>query len=158
MLKSFARGAGAGAAGTTVLNAVTYLDMAWRGRAASSTPEEVVEKIADLTGHPVEGDEETRQNRLIGLGALSGIATGVAVGSVAGFFRPVVLRLGPVFGPLLIGGAAMAVSDVPLVKLGLTDPKTWTRTDWISDVVPHLAFGLAAYATLSATSDRHFAT
>ena len=36
------RGAAAGAAGTTALNVVTYLDMAVRGRPASSTPERTV--------------------------------------------------------------------------------------------------------------------
>jgi hypothetical protein len=36
-------GAAAGAAGTTALNTVTYLDMAVRGRPTSSTPEDIVE-------------------------------------------------------------------------------------------------------------------
>jgi hypothetical protein len=154
MMKALLRGAAAGAAGVTALNAVGYLDMAWRGRSASSMPEKAAEKLAELAGHPVEGDGDTRQNRLAGIGALSGIATGVGVGMVAGFLRPIVLRLGPVFGPILIGGAAMAASDIPLVKLGLTDTKEWTTTDWVSDVVPHLAFGVATYATLAATSHR----
>jgi hypothetical protein len=35
MFKGLARGAAAGAAGTTALNAVTYLDMAVRARPAS---------------------------------------------------------------------------------------------------------------------------
>jgi hypothetical protein len=42
MLKHILRGVAAGAAGTTALNAVTYLDMVLRGRGASSTPEESV--------------------------------------------------------------------------------------------------------------------
>ena len=78
------RGAAAGAAGTTALNAVTYLDMAVRGRPASSTPEETVEKLAHAVHTEVPGDDETRSNRLSGLGPLTGIATGVAVGAVAG--------------------------------------------------------------------------
>jgi hypothetical protein len=73
---------------------------------------------------------------------------------VAGVLRPIVLRLGPVLGSVLLGGAAMATSDLPMVKLGLTDPKEWSPADWVSDVVPHLAFGVAAYATLAATSHR----
>jgi hypothetical protein len=154
MMKAAWRGIAAGAAGATALNAVTYLDMAWRGRPASGTPEKVVEKISELIDKPVPGEGDVRANRLTGLGALSGIATGVSVGAAAGFLRPIVLRLGPVLGPIVLGGAAMAASDVPLVKLGLTDPPQWSATDWASDVVPHLAFGIAAYATLSATS-RH---
>ena len=39
-------GAAAGAAGTTALNAVTYLDMTVRGRPSSSTPEDTVEKLS----------------------------------------------------------------------------------------------------------------
>jgi hypothetical protein len=155
MIKGILRGAAAGAAGATALNAVSYLDMAWRGRAASSMPENAVEKIAELINRPVQGSGETRQNRLTGLGALSGIATGIGVGSVFGFLRPVVLRFGPVVGPIVIGGAAMAASDVPLVKLGLTDTKDWSNIDWASDIVPHLAFGIATYATLAATSHRN---
>jgi hypothetical protein len=154
MIKGILRGAAAGAAGATALNAASYLDMAWRGRAASSMPENAVEKIAGLIGRPVKGTGETRQNRLTGLGALSGIATGVGVGSVFGFLRPIVLRFGPALGPILIGGAAMAASDIPLVKLGLTATKDWSTTDWASDIVPHLAFGITAYATLAATSHR----
>src|SRR3954452_7088049 len=70
-------GAAAGAAGTTALNAVTYLDMAWRGRPASSTPEDTVEKLAHTAGVEVPGDDETRSNRLAGLGPLTGPATGL---------------------------------------------------------------------------------
>ncbi|MGI8900330.1 MAG: hypothetical protein ACR2HA_05280 [Nocardioides sp.] len=36
--RSVLAGVAAGAAGTTALNAVTYLDMAIRGRGTSSTP------------------------------------------------------------------------------------------------------------------------
>jgi hypothetical protein len=43
MLGKALKGAMAGAAGTTALNAVTYMDMVVRGRGASSTPEQVVE-------------------------------------------------------------------------------------------------------------------
>ena len=45
----------------------------------------------------------------------------------------------------------MAGSDVPaLTKLGLTDPKNWSTTDWLSDVIPHLTYGVVTYATLDA--------
>jgi hypothetical protein len=35
----------------------------------------------------------------------------------------------------------MAAGDGPMTALGVTDPRTWAATDWISDVVPHLAYG-----------------
>ena len=49
---------------------------------------------------------------------------------------------------LLIGAAAMALSDVPLKTLGISDPSTWAAKDWAADLVPHLAYGVATYATL----------
>jgi len=63
------RGAAAGAAGTTALNAVTYLDMVLRGRGTSSTPEDTVEKLSDKIHVPVPGEGDERVNRVSGLGA-----------------------------------------------------------------------------------------
>src|SRR3954453_16973026 len=78
------RGAAAGAAGTTALDAVTYLDMAGRGRPARRTPEQSGERVGE--GAPLRGagDHETRGNRLQGLGPLLGILTGVTVGAAYG--------------------------------------------------------------------------
>jgi len=148
MLKALLRGAAAGAAGTTALNAVTYLDMALRARPASETPQHAVDKIADRSGHPVPGSGEEKENRLGGLGPLAGIATGVGVGAAAGLLRPILGRLPTLVGATLLGAAAMAGSDVPLAKLGLTDPATWSSVDWLSDVVPHFAYGLVTCTTL----------
>jgi hypothetical protein len=72
-------GAAAGAAGTTALNAVTYLDMAVRGRAASRTPENTVNKLASVAHVSIPGDDEARENRVAGLGPLTGL---VAYGAV----------------------------------------------------------------------------
>src|SRR3954449_3653424 len=74
------RGAAAGAAATTALNAVTYLDMTIRGRGASSTPEETVEKLAATAHVDIPGDAEHRQHRVQGLGPLTGLVAGVGVG------------------------------------------------------------------------------
>ena len=46
MLSALLRGALAGAAGTTALNAVTYLDIAVRARPASETPQRAVKAVA----------------------------------------------------------------------------------------------------------------
>lgn len=144
-------GAAAGAAGTSALNAVTYLDMALRARPTSSTPEQVVDTLARRAGHPVPGSGDERDNRLEGLGALGGIMTGTFVGAVFGFLRRRGLRFGPVAGPVVIGAAAMVATDFSMVRLGITDPREWDAAAWLSDVIPHLAFGLATYATLAAT-------
>ena len=154
MIKGLIRGAAAGAAGTTALNAVTYLDMAWRGRPSSRTPQQAVEELAKRAGQPIPGSGEERDNRVEGLGALAGIATGIAVGVLAGELRAVVLRLGPVVGPVLLGGAAMAATDASLTRLGLADPREWDAAAWLSDAGPHLAFGVVSYAALRAMSRR----
>jgi hypothetical protein len=154
MIKGLIMGALAGAAGTTALNAAGDADMAWRGRPASSTPRQAVEELARRAGAEIPGSGGERDNRLEGLGALAGIATGVAVGALAGELRAVVLRLGPVLGPVLLGGAAMAATDVSLTRLGLTDPREWDATSWLSDAGPHLAYGVISYAALRAMSRR----
>jgi hypothetical protein len=139
------KGGAAGAAGTTALNAVTYLDMAVRGRPASSTPEETVEKVAHAMHTEVPGDAETRSNRLSGLGPLTGIATGVGVGALAGLLaRSTRLPTSVLAG--VVGGAAMVGSSGPMTALGITDPRTWSVSSWVSDVVPHLAYGLVTAA------------
>ena len=130
------------------MNAVTYLDMAMRARPTSDAPEQVVAKISELAGHPVPGIGEERKNRLAGLGPLAGIATGVGIGAAAGLLRPILRQVPFLFSAGMLGAAAMAGSDVPLTKLGLTDPKNWSTTDWLGDVIPHLAYGIVTYATL----------
>jgi hypothetical protein len=148
MFRNLMRGAAAGAAGTAALNAVTFADMAVRGRPASSVPQQAVELMAEHSGHPVPGEGEVRQNRLEGLGALSGIATGVGVGALAGLMRPVLAHLPTVLGATVLGGAAMAAANVPLQRMKLTDVSTWSASDWASDVVPHVAYGVVAQMVL----------
>jgi hypothetical protein len=154
MIKSIVRGAVAGAAGTTVLNAVTYADMTWRARGTSDVPEQVVDTLAKRVGHPVPGSGQERDNRLTGLGALAGIAVGSGVGVAVAGARRVGVRLPPLLGGVVTGALAMAASDVPMGTLGVSDPRTWTRADWISDVLPHLAYGLTTYVTIKALDRR----
>jgi hypothetical protein len=144
------RGAAAGAAGTTALDAVTYLDMVVRGRGTSSTPEDTVEKLAEKAHLEIPGDEEKRQNRLQGLGPLTGLVAGVGIGVVAGLARAAGLRSQPLVGTLLTGVGAMVAANGPMTVLGVTDPRTWSATDWLSDVVPHLAYGAVVKATMDA--------
>ena len=143
-------GAAAGAAGTAALDAVTYLDMTVRGRAASDTPERTVEKLADSAGVAVPGEGKARDNRLTGLGALSGIATGVGVGAAFGVLRRLGLRPPTLIGGTLVGLSAMAATASSMASMGISDPRTWSAADWLSDLLPHLAYGLVTYATLQA--------
>jgi hypothetical protein len=148
--RALAAGAMAGAAGTTVLNAVTYVDMVWRGRPASSTPEASVRKLAGLAGFSIPGSEEERTNRIAGMGPLLGILAGVSVGAALGLLRGAGYRPGLVGTSLTAVAGALVVGNGPMTALGVTDPRTWSRTDWLSDVVPHLAYGVVAGATLEA--------
>ncbi len=133
-------GAAAGAAGTTALNAVTYLDMVARGRPTSSTPEATVEKLADKAHVPVPGGGDARQNRVAGLGPLTGLVAGVGVGAGLGVGRAAGWRPDLVVSGLLATVGAL-IGNAPMTVLGVTDPRTWAATDWVADVVPHVVYG-----------------
>ena len=146
------QGLAAGAAGVTVLNTITYLDMAVRARPASDSPSQAVEQLAGKAGVEIPGEGKDRDNRLAGLGPLAGIVTGAAVGVTAAFAWPALKKVpGPAVAAVL-GALAMAGSDGPLAGLGLTSPGEWSAADWASDVIPHLGYGAAAWATLAALS------
>jgi hypothetical protein len=144
------RGAAAGAAGTTALNAVAYGDMVLRGRAASSTPERTVEALAEKAGVVIPGDEQKRPNRVQGLGPITGIVAGVGIGSLVGLIRALGYRSQPLVGTGLITAGVLVSTNGPMTVLGVTDPRTWSATDWISDVVPHLAYAAVVKTTMDA--------
>jgi uncharacterized membrane protein len=117
------RGAAAGAAGTTTLSATTYLDTAVRGDNLGGDP-----------GGPVA--------------ALTGTATGVGLGSLAGALRAAGVRLPTVIGGPLLGLAAMAASDGPLAVLRIGDLRRGGAAGLLADAVPHLVYGVATHAAL----------
>jgi hypothetical protein len=138
----------AGAVGTTALNAATYADMALRARPASSTPEATFERGAELLGITIPGNEDTRETRKSGLGPLLGTAAGVS----AGVALTTILSTGR---PRSLGGTlgvawllAMAAGNGPMTVLGVTDPRTWTPTAWVADILPHAAYAVAATAAV----------
>jgi len=149
MSREVLTGIAAGAAGTTALNAVTYLEMATRARPASTTPEDTVRKAEELTHVSLsehDPDSDEAGNRRSGLGALLGIAAGLGTGALYGLVRP---KLGRVPFALLGVGAGLAANvgtTGPMVALGVTDPRTWPASSWFSDLVPHLAYGFATAA------------
>jgi hypothetical protein len=144
------RGAAAGAAGTCALNAVTYLDMAVRGRGSSSTPEQTVERLAEKAHVPIPGRGETQENRVAGLGTLLGLGAGVGVGVLSGLVRAAGFRSAPPVGIALLTGGAMVIGNAPMTALGVTHPRSWSATDWISDLLPHIAYGITVKTTMDA--------
>lgn len=163
MLRELWQGSTAGAAGTTALNVVTYLDMTVRGRPSSTVPAQVAESLAESVGLDLrtgegEGAEKQADNRRSGLGALLGYLTGVGVGVGYALARPRLARLGALSLPLAgaaVGAAAMVASDLPAMTTGASDPRTWSITSWVSDIVPHLAYGLVTVAVYEAFAERN---
>ncbi len=150
-------GLAAGAAGTTALNLVTYLDMVARGRPASSTPEQTVRTIEHSTHLSLsdEGpDSEPAGNRRAGLGALMGITAGLASGIAYALVRPYVRRIPMPVAGLAVGLAANAATVLPMAAAGVSDPRTWSVASWVSDVVPHVAHGVATAAVFDALGRR----
>lgn len=141
-------GAAAGAAGTTALNAVTYLDMVVRARPTSSTPQDTVEKLSEKLHVPIPGGREARENRIAGLAPLTGLAAGVGVGTLLGLACSAGWRPGRVVGGVVATVGALVGGNGPMVALGVTDPRTWAAKDWVSDIVPHLAYGVVTASVL----------
>ena len=150
-MNRISRGVLAGAAGTTFLNAVTYLDMAVRGRPASPVPDRAVDVMADRAGVSL-GEGETADNRRTGTGALLGLLTGMAAGAAYGLVRPLAPGVPRSVAALAVGLGTMAATDAGNVSLGLTHPRDWSAADWASDVVPHLAFGAGVVQAFDAAS------
>lgn len=147
-------GALSGAVGTLVLNAVTYADMALRGRPASTVPADTVQETAEDVGVDLSRGqgEDVAANRRTGIGALLGFATGVAVGALYGAARPLLPRAGVLTEGLVVGAAAMVGANAGAVAAGTTDPREWGAEGWLADLVPHAGFGAAtalAYARLT---------
>jgi hypothetical protein len=156
MWRRIVTGAAAGGAGTTALNAVTFLDMALRGRPPSRTPEESVELLARTGGLTIPGDAASRSHRVQGIAALLGLATGAGVGSTLGL---VDAALDGAIGrlPIAVSGSvftivALLAANGPMTGLRVTDPRRWDASDWASDVVPHVGYGFVAALTYRSLS------
>ena len=155
MIRQLLNGMAAGAVGTTALHAVTYLDMVIRGRPTSTTPEDTMRKFEKLAGVAISADgpdSERAANRRAGLGALLGIVAGVGTGAVYGVLRPYVQAPLTLLG-VACGVAANVGTTGPMVAMGVTDPRDWSASSWISDIVPHLAYGWATAAAFEQMND-----
>jgi len=142
------RGLLAGAAGATALNMWTYGRQAISGSASGATPDQAAEATIEAVGGHVPGSPDVRQNRLEGLGPLSGYGVGltVAVAASALHAYPPHLRSGP--AAIAVGLSAMAISDGVMTALGITDPTAWTPKSLLNDALPHLAYGAVTVLAL----------
>ena len=131
-------GLAAGMAGTAVLNATTYADMAVRNRPPSHLPDEVVQEFANMAGIG-RLDEHRRE----GLGMLMGYADGFSTGVLFGILRPH-MRAVPWYA--MAAGMTiftMALSEGTATALGKTNPATWGASKWIAGLIPRFLYGCA---------------
>lgn len=157
MVRNVMLGLTAGAAGTVALNIVTYLDMAVRGRPSSGVPAQIVDTVAkkaEISLATEDEDDEVVQARESGIGALLGYINGLGIGALYGMLRPLMQGVPQPLAGVGLGAAAMAGSDVPATALGVTNPKEWDRNSWVSDIVPHLAYGMVVALVFDAFKDR----
>lgn len=155
VLTGMTSGALAGAADASALNIVTYAKQALQGSASSATPDQAAQAVIEAAGAEVPGSPDARQNRLEGLGPLSGYAVGIGVGAVAGILRALGVRVPTVLAPVAVGLGAMALSDGVMTAVGITDPRTWTPSSVANDVLPHLTYGATTVLALQRMIDRH---
>lgn len=140
------------------LDLATYADMAIRGRSSSNGPSRMVATVARKLHLPLSTqgtgvEDQAAQNRESGLGALLGYVNGLGTGLAYGLLRSQLDDVSLPVAGAVVGLAAMAASDVPLVALKVSNPKTWGFSGWLSDLVPHLIYGLVTVATFEALSD-----
>lgn len=155
-------GAIAGAAGVVALNAASYLEMIVRGRPASDMPARVAGAVADEIGlvddeadddDSDDLDQDAAANRRDAMGALLGMVNGIGIGVAYGIARLILPRPPAWLAGAALGAAAMAASEYPVTRLGLTEPRDWAATDLASDVLPHMAFGIVTAITFEAARD-----
>ena len=140
------RGALAGAAGSAMLDATTYADIAIRGRPPSELPEKMVRVLAKNLGLAALAAPDAKvspglKNRRIGLGALLGYADGLGAGLAFGVVRPYLRGV-----PWFVSGIALAVatglvSEGTATLLKQTNPKKWGAAGWLSDFIPRCIYG-----------------
>ena len=137
----------AGSAGTAALDLASYADMLLRGRPASELPATVVAKLANKLGLAAfaSADDDASKSRRSALGALLGIGVGLGAGATYALVRPRVEGWlpWPVAG-VILGAATLVASEGSATALGATDWGTWSKTDWIADIVPRTLYGITA--------------
>ncbi|MGH2493638.1 MAG: hypothetical protein ACRDIV_02940, partial [Ktedonobacteraceae bacterium] len=89
-----------------------------------------------LSSQGVGAQDETAQNRESGPGALPGYVNGPGTGMIYGLVRSQFDEIPTPLAASLVGLTAMAASDVPLVTMQLTNPKTWGLSGWLSATRP----------------------
>jgi hypothetical protein len=132
----------AGAAGTAALNATTYADMVLRNRPPSELPQQMVDALAQKAGLP-----PPKEHRRTGLGALLGYADGFTAGTILGVIRPSIPNVPWYVAALGLAAFTMVMSEGTATAMGRANPRTWSATAWIADLVPRFIYGAVTTLT-----------
>ncbi|MBV8374769.1 MAG: hypothetical protein JO302_04605 [Candidatus Eremiobacteraeota bacterium] len=143
------RGMIAGAAGATALDALSYMDMLVRGRSASDVPGQTVSRLVKSIGLILDGEDTVSSNRRTASGALLGHADGVLAASLYALIRSAIRVPWPV-GAAFLAGITLVTGEGSAVRTGATDWSKWSLSEWVTDIVPRLAFGIVAAVVVEA--------
>lgn len=135
-VKTIAYGLAAGAAGSAVLNATTYADMAIRARPESKVPRRVVKEFARWAGV-----RRLQRPRTQGLSMLLGYADGFGTGVLFGVLRPRMRGVPWYLAGLGLAAFTMVLSEGTATAMGKTDPRRWGVSGWLMDLAPRALYG-----------------
>lgn len=138
-------GAAAGAAGTAVLNASTYADIAIRKRPPSKLPQKMVNALLRQAGLPLPD-----RRRAKALGSLLGYMDGFGAGAVYGLLRPALQDVPWFLAGIGLAGLTLILSEGTATAMGQTDPREWDLADWLSDIIPRCLYGCVTALTYEA--------
>ncbi len=134
--KTLVYGLAAGAAGTAVLNASTYADMAIRVRPPSKVPRRVVKEFARWTGV-----RRLPRERATGLSMLLGYADGFGTGVLFGVLRPRMRRVRWYVAGAGLAAFTLLLSEGTATAMHKTDPRQWGISGWMMDLLPRALYG-----------------
>ncbi|MEU3791250.1 hypothetical protein AB0F07_15800 [Streptomyces fructofermentans] len=148
VMRPLLNGAAAGAVGTTALNIAGYTDIVLRGRPVSTTPEVTARTIAEKLHVRIPGHGEILENRIAGLGPLTGFAVGLGMGVALSVARAAGWHPSTTSRYVTASVGALIATNAPIALLGISDPRTWSVADWISDIVPHVLYAAVTVSVL----------
>ncbi len=131
----------AGASGIVAMEIASYLDMLVRGRPGSDQPQQLGERLSERV-HFAPGASEEAMARRNALGSVVGYVDGLALPLLVALVRP--HRHSVLADAVVLTAGAMVGSSALPVALDVTDLRRWSRDDWLTDLVPHLAYGAVA--------------
>ena len=138
-----AQGVAAGCAGIVALEVASYADQYLKGRAASKTPTQLGEGIAERAGLEL-GEGRKRTNRASALGPMAGYADGVPLAAsnsgevlIRGKACPIIGRVSMDYLTVDLNGCPAARVGDEVVLVGRSGRREITIEDWARDKQTH---------------------